>query len=426
MNLVTLDIKGTAVNRSDPKEPLTNGTRFNMGRKGVIVGYEDRINILQDRIQEQGLCGALLFYSRDVLYYTGTAQPSYLVVLPQEYIMFVKSGLDFALHDAFIAKDRIREERQLENIYREVFSESHTDGKIGTELDVLPARQLYDLKKAFPGYEFVDISPVVLEQRQTKDPSEINKIRKACEAIDKGHEAVLWTLREGITALELAAAVENAHRLAGHEGIFFIRQPDFFMSRGPVSSGPNLFKTSGVVYTITGVGLSPSVPAGPSRRTISRGDLVIVDVPILVEGYHADQTRTYILGKANEKIKTMYRSLKEIADYLIELIKPGMKCSEMCHEALEKSKKLKVPDAFLNLGSGKKSGLIGHGIGLELNEPPVLSGHNHSEVSDGYVVALDMHMMDENVGVVKLEDMILVNHKGNEMLTKSPRQLFEI
>jgi len=390
------------------------------------VGYEDRINILQDRIQEQGLCAALLFYSRDVLYYTGTAQPSYLAVLPQEYLLFVKSGLEFALHDAFIPKDRIREERRLETIYREVFSKSHTNSIIGTELDVLPAQQLYGFKKAFPGYEFVDISPVVLEQRQTKDPSEINKIKEACEAIDKGHEAVLRTLREGITELELAAAVENAHRLVGHEGIFFMRQPDFFMSRGPVSSGPNLFRTSGVVYTITGVGLSPSVPAGPSRRTISRGDLVIVDIPTLVAGYHADQSRTYILGKANEKIKTMYRSLKEIADHLIEHMKPGMKCSEMYHGALEKSKELKVADAFLDLGSGKRSRLIGHGIGLELNEPPVLSGHNHSEISDGYVVALDMHMMDEDVGVVKLEDMILVTHKGNEILTKSPRRLFEI
>ena len=64
-------------------------------------------------------------------------------------------------------------------------------------------------------------------------------------------------MKEGVTELELAAAVENAHRLAGHEGIFFIRQPDFFMSRGPISSGSNLFKISGVVYTITGVGFEP-------------------------------------------------------------------------------------------------------------------------------------------------------------------------
>ncbi len=70
--------------------------------------------------------------------------------------------------------------------------------------------------------------------------------------------------------------------------------------------------------------------------------------------------------------------------------------------------------------------MIGHGVGLELNEPPFLSAYDNSEISDGFVVALDMHMMDDNVGVVKLEDMILVNKAGNELLTKIPRDLFEL
>ena len=70
--------------------------------------------------------------------------------------------------------------------------------------------------------------------------------------------------------------------------------------------------------------------------------------------------------------------------------------------------------------------MIGHGIGLELNEPPIISAYDNSEVSDGFVIALDMHMMDENVGVVKLEDMILITNSGNEILTKSPRDLFEL
>jgi len=390
------------------------------------VGYEDRLKILQDKIQELELCGVILFYSRDVLYYTGTAQPSYLAVIPQEYFLFVRNGFEFALDDAFIPKERIKEERRLENIHKEVFLKLPTSNRIGTELDLLPAKQLYEFKKAFPGYEFHDVSAFILEQRQTKDASEINKLEKACEAIDAGHKAALLALREGITELELAAAVENAHRLAGHEGIFFIRQPDFFMSRGPISSGPNLFKISGAVYTITGVGLSPSVPAGPSGRSISKGDLIIIDIPTLVDGYHADQTRTYILGKANQNIKMLYNKLKEIADYLIEEIKPGMKCREIHQRAIEKSKELKAADAFLNFGKGRKSRVLGHGIGLELNEPPILSPGNNSEVSDGFVIALDMHMMDENIGVVKLEDMILVTKNGNKILTKSPRNLFEV
>ncbi|MFH1951711.1 MAG: Xaa-Pro peptidase family protein [Pseudomonadota bacterium] len=389
------------------------------------MARKNRITSLQERIRAEGLCAALLFYSRDVYYYTGTAQPSYLVVFPEEYFLYVRSGLDFALHEVFIEKDRMKGERRLEKVFKEISSRLQGN-KIGIELDVLPALQFLEFKKIFSGFDFVDVSSLVLEQRKRKDGFEIEKIKQACRAVDEGHKAVLSNLKEGVTELELAAAIENAHRLAGHEGIFFIRQPDFFMSRGPISSGPNLLRPSGVVYTITGVGLSAAVPAGPSKRQIVMGDPVVVDIPALVNGYHADQTRTYVLGKAPEKIRAAYESLKEISDFLIKTIRPKMKCSEIYQMALKKSEELRVSDIFLNFGNGNKSRIIGHGVGLELNEPPILSSYDHSEVSEGYVIALDMHMLSEGVGVVKLEDMILIKRDRNEILTRTPRRLFEV
>ena len=388
---------------------------------------QDRIKHLQENLRAQDIAGALIFYSRDVFYYTGTAQPSYLVILPDDYRLFIRSGYDFARSDVFVDKEKVTEERRLEKIFNKISGDlSKGIRRIGTELDVLTVEQLDQFKKAFGNYDFVNISPVILEQRKTKGPSEIEKIRKACEAIHQGHEAALAALKEGITELELAAYVENAHRLAGHEGIFFIRQPDFYMSSGPISSGENLFKTSGVVYTITGVGLSPSVPAGPSRRKLSKGDLVIVDIPVIVEGYHADQTRTYCLGKANESAMSMYVDLRNIADHLIASMKTGMRCSDIYRMAVEKASALGREGQFQNFGGGRKSRLIGHGIGLELNEPPIPSEYDQSPVEDGYVIALDMHMLDESAGVVKLEDMILIKEEGNEILTKSDRSLFEV
>ena len=388
---------------------------------------QDRIKIFQSKLMESNLACALLVYSRDILYYTGTSQPSYLAVWPENFRLFVRSGFDFAVQDVFIDREKIEEERRLENIGKKIFAgEKSGPQRIGAELDILTVEQFGHFRKAFPNFDFVNISPLILEQRKTKDPSEIDKIRKACQAIHQGHEAVLATLKDGMTELELAAAVENAHRLAGHEGIFFIRQPDFFMSRGPITSGPNLFKISGVVYTITGVGLSSSVPAGPSQRKIAKGDLVIVDIPTLVDGYHADQTRTYCLGQATEPARAMYGDLKAIADHLITQMRPDMKCSDIYRMAVEKAKTLGREGQFQNFGRGKISRLIGHGIGLELNEPPIPSEYDHSPVDENYVIALDMHMMDSDVGVVKLEDMILIGKDGNEILTKSPRELIEI
>ena len=387
----------------------------------------DRMKVLQDGIRERRLDGALLTYSRNVFYYTGTAQPSCLAVWPEDFRLFVRSGFDFAVQDVFIDSEKMEEERRLDRIGGKIF---HGDGsaprRIGAELDVLTVEQFESLRKCFPDADFVNVSPLVLEQRKRKDASEIDRIGKACEAVHRGHEAVLTELKEGITELELAAAVENAHRLAGHEGIFFIRQPDFFMSRGPIASGPNLLRNSGVVYTITGVGLSPAVPAGPTRRKIEPGDMVIVDIPTLVEGYHADQTRTYCLGRAGGAVRAMYDDLWSIADHLIGEIRPGMKCSEIYRMAVEQADSLGRRSQFQSFGRGKISRLIGHGIGLELNEPPIPSEYDHSTVGEDYVIALDLHMLDEALGVVKLEDMILIGKSGNEILTKSPRKLFEI
>jgi Xaa-Pro aminopeptidase len=388
---------------------------------------EKRIKVLQKRLADGGIDAALLVYSRDVLYYTGTAQPSCLVVTPDDYTLYIRSGLEFAVQDVFIGREKLAEERRLEKVLAGALSRlAGKSVKIGTELDILTAEQFEAFRKAGPGVDFVSISPVTLEQRKVKEPGEIERLRRACDAIHAGHEAVLATLREGVTELELAAAVENAHRLAGHEGIFFIRLPDFFMSRGPIGAGPNLQRNSGVVYTITGVGMSPAVPAGPSRRVIERGETVIVDIPTLVEGYHADQTRTYCLGKACEAIHSLYGDLRAVADHLIGTIRPGMTGRDVYRMAVEKAGAIGRSAEFQSFGKGRVSRMIGHGIGLELNEPPILSEFDTSSIPEGCVVALDMHMMADGSGVVKLEDMIHIGSGANEILTKSPRRLFEI
>ena len=80
--------------------------------------YSQRIKELQHKTAESGLDSVILSYSRDVLYYTGTAQPAFFVVFPDEFFLFVRSGLDFVLKEAFIPKKNIFEERDLNRIYR--------------------------------------------------------------------------------------------------------------------------------------------------------------------------------------------------------------------------------------------------------------------------------------------------------------------
>lgn len=385
---------------------------------------EKRIETLQRAISKSSWAGALINCSRDLFYYTGTTIPSWLAVTPLDHRLFVRGDIDMARSHTRLAQDKIVESRKLQDTAE--FLKAGAPSVIATELDVMTVSQLKSFRKIFPNTEFADISPVVLEQRKIKEKREIELLKEACAVVHMGHVRVLETLKEGMTELELSAEVEDAHRRGGHEGIFFIRLPDFYMSRGPIASGPNLLNNTGVVYSITGTGFTPSMPAGPSRRRIARGEAIVIDIPVMVNGYHADQSRTYVLGPAPAGMKSMYNDLKSIADEMIDKIRPGITSGEICRLALARAGQLGRADQFQSFGPGKRSRLIGHGIGVELNEPPIIMENDPGRIEEGCVIALDIHMLDQALGVVKLEDMVVVGQSGNEILNVSPRELCEV
>jgi Xaa-Pro aminopeptidase len=96
----------------------------------------------------------------------------------------------------------------------------------------------------------------------------------------------------------------------------------------------------------------------------------MVDIPVIVEGYHADQTRTYCLGKANESAMSMYADLKTIADHLISSMKTGMRCSDIYRMAVEKASALGREGQFQSFGGGKRSRLIGLPFPQNTINPP--------------------------------------------------------
>jgi Xaa-Pro dipeptidase len=195
------------------------------------------------------------------------------------------------------------------------------------------------------------------------------------------------------------------------------------MSRGPLASGPNLRHTSGTVYTITGVGLSSAVPAGPSLRIMERGDLVLVDIPACVEGYHADQSRTYAIGQIPEGALDLFCRLREVSDFLINQISPGMTTGEVFALAKARATELNLGQAFMGFESQPNAHFVGHGVGLELNEPPLLIQDGDVLLEHGMVLAIEMHVMIPGGLTVKLEDTVHLTREGVQVLTTSPREL---
>jgi Xaa-Pro aminopeptidase len=385
--------------------------------------YRERLGRLQETLRDLHLCGAVLFYSRDVLYYTGTAQPAWLVVLPEDYLLVITRGYDFARHECALEDAKILSDFDIDTVCRRMFPGSGTGEKVGAELDILTVYRYHTLMRALGDRQLLNVSPHILAQRAVKDPAEIDCIKKACAAVHQGHQAVLSDLKAGMTELELAASVENAQRLAGHEGLFFMRNPDFTMSRGPLASGPNLRLTSGVVYTLSGTGLSRAVPAGPSRRVMREGDHVVIDIPACVEGYHADQSRTYALGTVSDRVLEVHQRLRDTADACLDAIRPGMTAGEIFQLALDHSAARGLDQAFMRFDTQPRSHFVGHGLGLELNEPPLLARNSNVQVEENMVLALEMHLMEPEGCTMKLEDTVHVTSGGVRILTMSPRDL---
>jgi len=385
--------------------------------------FELRIHRLQEAIRERGLAGAILFYSRDIYYYTGTSQPAYLVVLPDDYRLLIRRGYDIARRESGLAAERIQDEKNPPAMMARLFPGAGAGEQVGTELDMLTVPHARSLSRTLGQRQLVDLSPAVLQQRMIKDAGEIETIAKACAAIQAGHLAVLSCLRAGLSELELAAAVENAQRLAGHEGCFFIRLTDFVMSRGPLASGPNLRQTSGTLFALSGAGLSSAVPTGASRRIMKRGDLVLVDIPACVEGYHADQSRTYAVGQAPARASDLFGSLREVADHLIGSLRPGLTTGEAFALAQGRAAELDLGKSFMAFDSKAQAHFVGHGIGLELNEPPLLARQGDTVLMPGMVLTIEIHLMEPDGLTLKLEDMVHLTERGTEILTLSPREL---
>lgn len=386
---------------------------------------KNRVKYLQQLLEKEEIDAAIITLSRDLFYYTGTAQPCIFIVTPNDHRLLVRRAHDFVHKETFIDKTKIKPRGGSKDAIATLQEMGVQKGKLGIELDVIPANQFLKMKINYGDYDLVDISKHILNQRMTKDETEIQAIQQACHIMDMGHQRVMETLHPGMTELELAAEIEYAHRKAGHEGILSMRQFDFYISRGPLSAGKNLFKVSGFANTITGIGQSPAIPAGPSNTKINVGDLVITDIPTCYHGYHSDQARTYILGKPSDAVKDLFLKIKEISDQAIFSLKDGITCKDLFEITSAKAKKLGVAKYFLGIGP-RKGDFIGHGIGLDANEAPILFWNSDFQLRRNFVLTIEVHLTHPELGAVKLEDVVLVKKNGCELLSITPRNLFEI
>jgi len=213
-------------------------------------------------------------------------------------------------------------------------------------------------------------------------------------------------------------------RQEGNLGIFriFGRSMEIFM--GSILAGDNATEPSPYDFALGGAGLNASIPVGLSGKRLAPGTSVMVDMGGNFNGYMSDMSRVYSIGDLPQKAYDAHQVCLEISHELSETAKAGTVCSEMYQKALDIVSKAGFSDCFM--GTRQQAKFIGHGVGLEINELPVISKNSTIELVPNMVLALEPKIVLPGVGPVGVENTWIVTNEGLECTTRSPEGIIKL
>lgn len=296
--------------------------------------------------------------------------------------------------------------------------------KLMLEGDELPYTEYCRLASLFPEAEVVNGTPVIRQARSVKTPVEIEMFRRSGIAHAKAYEQIPSVYRPGMTDIEFSIEIERLMRLQGCLGIFrvFGRSMEIFM--GSVLTGDNAGYPSPYDFALGGQGLDPALPGGANKTPLKEGQSVMVDLGGNFNGYMNDMSRVFSIGKLPEELTPPSGLFGYPIQRIAPIAKPGIACEVLYDTAAEIAKEAGFADKFM--GTGQQAKFIGHGIGLEINEAPVLAPRMKQQLEPGMVFALEPKIVIPGVGPVGIENSWVVTNEGIEKLTNCNEEIIEL
>lgn len=374
-----------------------------------------RISRLQQLMAEVEVSAALIIQRADLFYFSGTAQDGYLLVTSSgPPHLLIRKHLQRARRESSL--ELIEPLQSWDHLATTIFKVVPPGGRVGLELDVLPADLYLQLCRLLPGLNLVDVSPAIKQVRAVKSPYEIELIRNAATLSEQVFSYAREIIEEGTTELQLSAQLESFARSRGHQGAVRLRAFNQELFYGHILAGE-----SGTVPTFFngptgGPGTNPSYPQGAGSKQIAPGEPVLIDFVTVLEGYMVDQTRMFYLGNLPGNLQRAYRIALEINHRLALSGSAGTNSRELYFQALEIAGQAGLSDYFM--GHTTKVSFIGHGVGLELDEFPVIARKVNFTLEEGMVFTLEPKFIFPDQGAVGIEDTFVVRTHGLQQLTR--------
>jgi len=368
--------------------------------------------VVQGGLQRQNMDGLLVTQPADILYLTGES-PEGFVFLPPE-------GEPLPLPTR-----SLEGESGLSPIVRERWADAlGTPPRVlGLELDVLSVRSYVTLRRVFRGCRFVDGSRILLDTRMIKSDWELGRMSRLADKTCRTFEYAAKVMRPGMTEIAFSGLMEAEAGALGVSGRVRVR--DYRTEGYPwhVLSG----KSGGTVGVLdapaTGEGTSPAFPCGAGYRTLASGDPVMVDFAVQMGGYHMDETRMFALGRISSKAEDACKAAMEIHDRAVEGVEPGRTPEEIFRIALDAARKLGYGETYLGPPNSRVR-FLGHGIGLELVEAPLIAPGRRDLLAPGMTFALEPKMVFEGEFAAGVESVVAVTETGCRMISRVPVEVF--
>jgi Xaa-Pro aminopeptidase len=376
----------------------------------------DRLRRFQARMDaEQPLWALAAILGRvNQYYFTGTMQDGALLI-PRggEAVLWVRRSFERACAESLLSAIRAM------NSFRDAAqSLGRIPETIHIEADVVPFGLMQRFRKHFPCREVAALDAQVAKVRAVKSAYELALMERAGEIHRRiMEEEVPKLLHEGINEAEFGADLFPVMVRQGHQGVVRFGAFGAETLVGQIGFGESsLFPTS--MDSPGGCqGLGPAAPVlGSAVRKLRRGDLVFLDTGCSVEGYHTDKTLIYAFGSApSGEVLAMHEQCLQVERRAAEMLRPGAIPSEIYSAILDKLD-AEFRKHFMGYGD-RHSNFLGHGIGLQIDEPPVIAKGFDEPLVEGMVIALEPKRGVAGVGMVGSENTYLVTPNGGKSLT---------
>lgn len=374
---------------------------------------------LQSAMLSMNIEGCILTTAVNVFYMTGMVYNGYYYLpIEGQPVHFVKRPEDVSFDNTIYIRKPEQITDELKNLGNSI------PQSVLIETDVISFGECSRLLNTFGLKEAANASTLMRKVRSVKTEFELEQVRLCAHKHEAVYKMIPSVYKEGMTDIEFQIEIERLMRLHGSLGLFRSYGENMDIYMGSLLTGENAEAPSPFDFALGGAGTSPILPLGASGQKIKKGNIIMVDMAGNYTPWMTDMTRVFSVGKTLDLAYRAHQVSIEISNKVMDIAKPGVSCAELYNIAMEAVVKNNLEPYFM--GTKQQAKFVGHGVGLEINEPPVLTPRSKELLEPNIVFALEPKFVIPEVGAVGIENTYLVTQDGLEKLTILEEEIIEL